>query len=210
MTTEQRIPIEKIVKGNNPRTRFDPEQLQQLALSIKERGLIQPIIVEPHAKGTFLLVAGERRLEAHRLLHRKYIQAVVRGRTNHNGRERLLDAIVENDQRADVDPMDRANAYQQLRDQYHLSTRQIAQKVGQQSHIVENHLVLTRLDPEIQDLIRAGFWTNSRLIARPAVDRGPLHPDQPGGPAVGRARQPEGLPGGCGPHPGSDRHKGRA
>lgn len=160
----QMIPITKIVRGNNPRTQFDPGKLQELAASIKARGLIQPIIVEPHGRGKFLLVAGERRLEAHKLLKRSTIKALVRERTNHNGRERLLDAVIENDQRTDVDPIDRANAYLQLRDTYHLTTRQIAQKVGRESHVIENHLVLTRLDPEIQDLVRQGFWTDSRLV----------------------------------------------
>jgi ParB family transcriptional regulator, chromosome partitioning protein len=164
MTTAQRIPIEKIVKGKNPRTHYDADELQQLACSIKERGLIQPIVVEPHKQGTYLLVAGERRLEAHKLLKRKYIQANVRERTNHNGRERLLDAIIENDQRADMDPIDRAQAYAMLRDEYHMTTRQIAQKVGRNSHVIEISMLLVRLDEEIQDLVRQGFWSDARLV----------------------------------------------
>ncbi|HJS17310.1 MAG TPA: ParB/RepB/Spo0J family partition protein [Anaerolineales bacterium] len=164
MNITQRIPIEKIVRGKNPRTHFDTEKLQELAMSIKERGLIQPIIVEPRRGGTFLLVAGERRLRAHELLRRRVIKAIVRGRTNHNGRERLLDAVIENDQRDDMDPIDRANAYRVLRDVHKLTTRQIAHKVGKGTVVVENHLLLVRLDPEIQEMIRQGFWTDQRLI----------------------------------------------
>lgn len=162
--TTQLIPIEKIVRGRNPRTHMDPDALQQLALTIKERGLIQPITVEPRKGGTYLLVAGERRLEAHKLLKRQTILAIVRGRTNHNGRERLVDAVIENDQRADMDPIDRANAYRVLRDDHHLTTRQISQKVGKPTVHIENHLLLVRLDPEIQELIRQGFWTDQRLM----------------------------------------------
>lgn len=164
MTTPTTIPIEKIVKGHNPRTHIDPVQLEELAQSIKERDLIQPITVEKYRRGYFLLVAGERRLEAHKLLHRKTIKAIVRERTNHNGRERLLDAVIENDQRADVDPIDRANAYLVLRNQYKLTTRQISQYVGRPSHVIENSLLLTQLDPPIQELMRKGFWTDSRLV----------------------------------------------
>ena len=93
--TVQTIPIDKITKGRNPRKRFDPDQLQELAQSIREHGLLQPIIVEPHRSGAYVLVAGERRLRAHVLLKRKNIQAMVRDRSNHHGRERFLASIVD-------------------------------------------------------------------------------------------------------------------
>src|SRR5690349_7874815 len=108
------IPINKIVKLRNPRKRFDEDASRELALSIKEHGLLQPIVVEPDKHDTYVLVMGERRLRAHELLRRTNIKAVIRDRTNHNGRERFIDAFIENDQRVDMNPIERAKAYQLL------------------------------------------------------------------------------------------------
>jgi ParB family chromosome partitioning protein len=157
------ISIEKIVKGKNPRKHIERKKLEELAISIKEQGLIQPIIVEPHEDGTFILVAGERRLEAHKLLKRRNIRAEIRERTNHDGRERFLAAIVENDQREDMNPMDRAEAYLLLHDVYHMSSRDIGWKIGKVQAVVDNYLLLNRLDKEIQELIREGFWKDPRV-----------------------------------------------
>lgn len=157
------IPIAQIVKGRNPRKYFDPDELQELALSIKEQGLLQPIIVEPNAKNTYILVAGERRLRAHEILRRNNIKAIVRGRTNHNGRERFLHAIVENDQRVDMNPMERADAYQCLLDDYRMSIRDISKATGKAEVVIGNFVVLKKLDVEIQDMIRNGFWKDPRI-----------------------------------------------
>ena len=162
--TIQTIPIEKIVKGRNPRKRFDKEKLQELALSIKEEGLLQPIVVEPATNGNFILVMGERRLRAHELLKRRNIKAIVRDQTNHSGRERFLHAIIENDQRENMNPVERADAYQVLQDEYGWTVNTIAQKTGKPATTVYNYLMITRLEPEIRDLIEKGFWHDPRLV----------------------------------------------
>jgi ParB/RepB/Spo0J family partition protein len=161
--TLKTIPINKIVKGRNPRKRFDEEAMRELALSIKEHGLLQPIVVEPHKNNTYVLVMGERRLRAHELLRRTNIKAVIRDRTNHNGRERFIDAFIENDQRVDMNPIERAKAYQALIDEYHMSVRDISKQTGKTEAMIGNFLVLTRLDPEIQEMIEEGFWKDPRV-----------------------------------------------
>lgn len=161
--TAQTIPIKQIVKGRNPRTRFDQGKLEELALSIQERGLIHPIVVEPYKQGTYVLVAGERRLRAYELLKRTRIKAIVQDCSNHNGRERLLDSIIENVQREDMDPIDEANAYLALKQEFDMSEADIARKTGKAAVIINNCLLLTKLEPEIQEMIRQGFWKDPRL-----------------------------------------------
>jgi ParB family chromosome partitioning protein len=158
----QEVPLEKIHLGRNPRKKFDEQKLQDLAQSIQNRGQQQPIILEPYKDG-FILVMGERRLRAHQLLGRTTIQAYVRARTNHNDRERFLDAVIENDQRAEMTTMETAHAYQVLRDEFHLTVRQISKLIGKAESTITNLLLLTDLDPEIQDLIDQGFWKDTRL-----------------------------------------------
>lgn len=162
-TTVKDIPITKIRVERNPRTRFDEESLAGLAQSIKGRGLQQPIILEPDKKDTFILVSGERRLRAHKQLGRKTIQAIIRARSNHNGRERFVDAIIENDQRADMNPIELGQAYKVLRDEYKMSVRDISKRIGKSEAHIGNHLTLTDLDKEIQDMIEQGFYKDIRL-----------------------------------------------
>lgn len=162
MNTLLDIPIDQIHLGRNPRMKFDRTKLEELARSIQERGQHQPVTVEPDGKG-YLLVMGERRLRAHQLLGKTTIQAYVRARSNHNGRERFLDALVENDQREDMTAMDRARAYQTLQDEYGMTAREISKKTGRSETIIGNYLLLTDLDLEIQKLIDEGFWHDVRL-----------------------------------------------
>jgi ParB/RepB/Spo0J family partition protein len=164
MTTQtlQDIPIQKIHLGRNPRTRFDQEKLQELARSIQERGQKQAVIVEPYKDG-YLLVVGERRLRAVKLLQQTHIQAYVRPTTNHNGQDRFIDALIENDQREEMTPMDTARAYRVLRDEYGMSVRKISKLIGKRESLIDNLLVLTDLDPEIQDMIDQGLWKDPRL-----------------------------------------------
>lgn len=160
--TFQDVLIAKIRTGRNPRTKFDPQKLEELAQSIQERGQHQPIVLEPHKDG-FLLIMGERRLRAHKLLGKKIIKAYIRERSNHNGRERFLDALVENDQREEMTPMDRARAYQVLQLEFGMTAREISKKIGKSETIIGNLLLLTNLDPEIQDLIDEGLWHDVRF-----------------------------------------------
>jgi len=163
MNTLLDIPIAKIHLGRNPRTRFDSEKLKELAQSIKARGSQQPIVVEPYYKG-YRLVMGERRLRAHQLLKRTTIQAYVRSRTNHNGRERFLDAVIENDQREDMTAMETARAYQVLKVEYDMTAREISKKTGRSETVIGNLLKLTELEEEIQGMIDEGLWHDSRFV----------------------------------------------
>lgn len=162
MTTLQNIPIEKIHPGRNPRTHFDEAELEGLANSIRARGQKQPIVVEPDKDG-YLLVMGERRLRAVKMLGQTSIEAYVRERTNHNGRERFVDAVIENDQREEMTPMDTARAYQVLHDEYGMTVRQISKLIGKRESTIDHLLLLTQLDEEIQTMIDEGFWKDMRL-----------------------------------------------
>lgn len=163
------ISLLKIRVVRNPRQHFDQESIAGLAQSIKGRGLQQPIIVEPGKGDWFELVSGERRLRAHQQLGRKQIKAIVRARSNHNGRERFLDAIIENDQREDMNAIERARAYRVLRDEYGMTARAIAVSIGKAETYIGNYLLLTDLEEEIQVMIEKGFWKDPRLA------RGLLH-----------------------------------
>jgi ParB/RepB/Spo0J family partition protein len=156
------IEITKIHRGKNPRTYFDKTQLQELADSIRENGLMQPIVLEQQKEG-YLLVMGERRLRAHQLLKKKTIKAIVREQTNHNGRERFLHAIIENDQRVDMNPIERGQAYRTLHTEYDMSVADIGKMVGKSSVQIYDVLLLTELDPEIQEFIKQGFWKDPRV-----------------------------------------------
>ena len=159
------IPIQKIRIAHNPRKRFTEESLQGLAQSIKERGFQQPIIVEPSEKaGWFELVSGERRIRAHKLLGIDTIDAIVRGRSNHNGRERFIDAILENDQREDMTAVELGQAFLFLQIEHKMTARDIAVQLGKTEPYVYNHLLLTKLEPEIQEMIEDGLWKDPRFV----------------------------------------------
>ncbi len=161
MTTIQ-LPLEKVFPNpSQPRKRFNHASLQELAQSIKEHGLIQPIVVE-ETKNGYMLVAGERRLRAHQLAGLTTIEAVIRERSNHNGREILLSAIIENVQREDMNPIDEAQAYQLLKKEHDLSVNEIAFKVGVNPARVDVLLKLLQLEPRVQELIRDGKLTHDR------------------------------------------------
>lgn len=159
-----KVRIDQILPNpKQPRRNFNPDSLMGLAESIREHGLIQPIVVE-ETKGGYVLVTGERRLRAHGVLGRKTIEAVVRGRTNHNGMEMLMSAIIENVQREDMDPIETAQAYAGLRDDYGMKPEEITRKTGKHSTQIYNALKLLEADPEIQEL-----WAQHAVTHEPKV-----------------------------------------
>jgi len=162
--TFKAVQISKIVIERNPRRRFNEESLAGLAESIQERGLQQPIIVEPGLGDTFILVSGERRLRAHKKLGRSTIRAIIREKSNHDGRERFLDAIIENDQREEMTSIELGHAYKALWDEFNMSIRDISKRIGKGEIQISQLMRLTDLDKEIQDLIERGFWKDSRLV----------------------------------------------
>lgn len=138
-----------------PRKRFSPEDLASLRASIATHGVLQPILVSETATG-YLLVAGERRLRAAQAAGLDRIPAVIRQLVD---RDQLELALVENLQRADLDPIETADAYRQLMNRFGLSQDDVATRVGRARSTVANTMRLLELAPEIQGAVADGRLT---------------------------------------------------
>ncbi len=147
------LPIESIVPNpRQPRTTINPEELQELADSIREHGILQPLIVSRETDGShYMLIAGERRLEAARLANLQFIPVILRQATD---QDRLELALIENIQRADLMPLETAEAYRQLSDEFHLSHEEISQRVGKSRVSVSNTLRLLKLPDKVKSALR--------------------------------------------------------
>ncbi len=139
---------------NQPRTHFDEERIQELAQSIQELGIIQPITVRKTAANTFEIVSGERRFRAAKAIGLKTLPAYVRFA---NDQESLEMALVENIQRQDLDPIEIALSYQRLIEEIQLTQNQLSDRVGKKRSTVTNYLRLLKLNPIIQTGMRDGF-----------------------------------------------------
>ena len=137
-----------------PRTNFNEETLRELASSIKELGVIQPITVRKLDFNKYQLVSGERRYRASKLIGLETIPAYIRIA---NDQESLEMALVENIQRQDLDPIEIALSYQRLIDEINLTQEQMSERVGKKRTTIANYLRLLRLDPIIQTGMRDGF-----------------------------------------------------
>lgn len=137
-----------------PRSNFNEESLQELAKSIRELGVIQPITVRKLDFNKFQLISGERRLRASKLAGLTVVPAYIRIA---NDNESLLMALVENIQRHDLDPIEIALSYQRLIDEIRLTQEQMSERVGKKRSTITNYLRLLKLDPIIQTGIRDGF-----------------------------------------------------
>ncbi|MDO5971695.1 ParB/RepB/Spo0J family partition protein [Flavivirga aquimarina] len=137
-----------------PRTNFSEESLRELASSIKELGIIQPITVRKLDFNSYQLVSGERRFRASKLIGLKTIPAYIRIA---NDQESLEMALVENIQRQDLDPIEIALSYQRLIDEINLTQEQMSERVGKKRSTIANYLRLLKLDPIIQTGMRDGF-----------------------------------------------------
>ena len=151
------IPIDRILPNpEQPRIEFDPEELMQLANSIRENGVIQPIIIE-QTGDSYILHDGERRLRAAKLAGLADIPASVIPPLNGSGpQDRLIRAIVANIQRSDLSPIEEARAYARLRDEHGLTVREISRRLGTYEARISLRLALLELDQEIQELIHKG------------------------------------------------------
>tara|TARA_B100000780_G_scaffold95121_1_gene66303 strand:+ start:1007 stop:1879 length:873 start_codon:yes stop_codon:yes gene_type:complete len=148
------ISLETIqVNPYQPRTYFDEESLRELASSIKELGVIQPITVRKIGD-SFQLVSGERRFRASKLIGNKSIPAYIR---TANDQEMLEMALVENIQRKNLDPIEVALSYQRLIDEIQLTQEELSVRVGKKRSTVTNYLRLLKLDPILQTGMRDGF-----------------------------------------------------
>lgn len=139
-----------------PRSNFNEDALRELATSIQELGLIQPITVRKIDFNHYQLISGERRLRACKLVGLTTIPAYIRLA---NDNESLIMALVENIQRHDLDPIEIALSYQRLMDEIELTQEQVSDRVGKKRSTIANYLRLLRLDPIIQTGIRDGFIT---------------------------------------------------
>ena len=137
-----------------PRTKFNDETLRELASSIKELGVIQPITVRKIDFNKFQLVSGERRYRASKLVGLTSIPAYIRIA---NDQESLEMALVENIQRQDLDPIEIALSYQRLISDINLTQEQLSDRVGKNRSTIANYLRLLKLDPIIQTGMRDGF-----------------------------------------------------
>ncbi len=149
------VEIAKIRPGRfQPRVQFDAGALTGLAQSIRLNGVVQPILVAPAENGEFTIIAGERRFRAAREAGLTRVPVIVR--TPRNDEERLELALIENIQREDLNPMEEAAAYGRLREEFHLTQEEIAEKVGKDRSTVANSLRILRLPSTVRDLLRNG------------------------------------------------------
>ncbi|WP_203296604.1 ParB/RepB/Spo0J family partition protein [Luteirhabdus pelagi] len=137
-----------------PRTSFNEETLRELASSIKELGVIQPITVRKLGFNKYQLVSGERRYRASKLIGLETIPAYIRIA---NDQESLEMALVENIQRQDLDPIEIALSYQRLIDEIEITQDELSDRVGKNRSTISNYLRLLKLDPIIQTGMRDGF-----------------------------------------------------
>ena len=135
-----------------PRKNFDKEKMEELKGSIKKHGIIQPIVVRKMANG-YEIVAGERRLKAAKEIGLKNIPAIIK---SFNNEKSLEIALVENIQREDLNPVEQANAFKRLIDEFNLTQQELAEVTGKSRALVTNTIRLLKLNPEIQKNISEG------------------------------------------------------
>ena len=164
----QQIRIDAIVPNRyQPRQIFHPAELAELAASIKESGLLQPILVRRKGDGIYELISGERRWRATKAAGLDTIQAVVR---NCSDQEAILFALVENLQREDLNPMETARAYSRMMNEFGLTHDGIAQKVGRDRSSVANSVRLLNLHPDVQTLVESGTLSAGHAKALLGLD----------------------------------------
>lgn len=145
------IAVDKCVPGQfQPRKKFDKEALNELAQSIKENGVLQPIVVRKRQAGGFEIVAGERRWRASQIAGLHEVPALIK---TFSDQDALQLALIENIQREDLDPVEEAESYQRLMDEFSLSQQQVAEKVGKERSSVANAVRLLALPFEIKNMI---------------------------------------------------------
>ena len=159
--------IEKIAPNpHQPRSYFDEEKLQQLAESIREKGIIQPLLITKGRGHLYNLIAGERRLRAAKMANLDEVPVVLMEKSSDNNNLEL--ALIENIQRHDLNPIEEANAYSRLIDDFHLTQDEVAKKVGKQRSTITNVLRLLALPSSLQDDVAQGLVTegHARVLLR--------------------------------------------
>ena len=171
LSAPNEVPIDDVHPNpNQPRKRFDEDELASLADSIRQNGILQPIVVRKRGAG-YQIVAGERRYQAARRAGLERVPVVVREVTDD---ELLQLALIENLQRQDLDPLEEAMGYQTLISQHGLTQAQLGQIVSKSRSAVSNALRLLDLPEEVQDLVRSGALSagHARAILAVETDEG--------------------------------------
>jgi ParB family chromosome partitioning protein len=162
------LPLDKIkANPDQPRKYFDQTALNELAMSIREHGIIEPVIVEETADGSYIIVAGERRCRAAALAGLREVPALVR---NYPEEKRLEISIIENIQREGLNPIEEALAYKQLMDIAGYSQDEAAAKVGKSRPALANSIRLLKLPEPVQEALRTGRITQGHARAILAVE----------------------------------------
>lgn len=162
------IEIDRILPGREqPRKRFDETALKELSASIRERGVLQPIIVSRTGDGTFSLIAGERRWRAAALAGLKKIPAIIK---NVASKDSLEIALIENIQREDLNPVETAEAFDRLMKEFSMTQEALADRVGKERATVANYLRLLKLPDEIKDLLYTGKLSMGHAKALLAIE----------------------------------------
>jgi ParB family transcriptional regulator, chromosome partitioning protein len=161
------VPVDRVSRNpHQPRDRFDEDQMAELTASVAAHGILQPIVVRAAADGSYELIAGERRLRAARQAGLLAIPAVLRDSTT----EQMLElALVENVQRADLNPIEEAQAYRELISRFGLTHEEVARRVGKSRVAVSNALRLLDLAPETRSAIIEGRITEGHGRALAAL-----------------------------------------
>lgn len=151
------VPVDLIQRNpRQPREKFDMEELENLAVSIREHGVIQPLIVSPGKNGIYILIAGERRLQASRKAGLRTVPVVIRHATD----QQLLElALIENVQRADLNAIEEAEAYQHLEKEFKLSHEAIAARVGKNRSTITNAIRLLEASSAVKQALVNGQIT---------------------------------------------------
>ena len=159
----QQVAVESIKRNpRQPRLKFNEDELNELSASIREHGVIQPLIVLSNGDGTFTLIAGERRLQASQRAGLKTVPVITR---QANNQELLELALIENVQRADLNPMEEAEAYRHLADDFGMSHDTIAKRVGKSRVAVTNTIRLMNLADGVKQALVDGIITEGHARA---------------------------------------------
>ena len=162
------VELDKIIPNEyQPRKFFNDEKLKELAASIKEQGVIQPIIVHKAGSG-YQLIAGERRWRASRLAGLKTVPAIVKEASK---RELLEMALIENIQREDLNPLEAAEAYKRLQDEFKLTQDALSKRVGKERSTVTNFLRLLGLPKEVKNDLTTGALSMGHAKALLSIER---------------------------------------
>src|SRR5438067_6177438 len=157
------IPVDAIRPNPwQPRTHFDEQELHELAQSIREHGVLQPVLVSQQADGTFQLIAGERRWRAVKLAGMPTVPAMVKEATPQASLEL---ALVENIQRSDLNPLEEAHAFRQLLDEHGLTQEQLGQRIGKSRVSITNTLRLLQLPDAVSEALASGAITEGHARA---------------------------------------------